>query len=335
MKDYRFAIIGCGKISERHARQIASVGKLIAVCDIVPQMATALAERYDVTPYFSIEELLQHETELDVVSICTPNYLHAAHSIACLQAGFHVLCEKPLAISMADGLKMQAAAEKSGKKLFVVKSTRFNPPVQMLRKLIEEGKMGKLYSFQLSCFWNRSAAYYKDSWRGSNTTDGGTLFTQFSHYIDILYWLLGDVTDCLPVRRNFAHRQVIEFEDTGVAVIQMANGAIGTINYSVNCYAKNMEISLVVIGGKGTVKIGGEYLNKIEYQQIEDFSIPELQEGKEANDYGFYRGSMGNHEDVYENLIKALNDPSHPFTDVEAGMKTIGIIEKLYASPVE
>lgn len=334
MKEYRFAIIGCGKISGRHAAEIASVGKLAAVCDTEPDKAAELAVQWGATPYHSIHDLLQREPGLDVISVCTPNHLHADHSIASLQAGHHVLCEKPLAISMHDAQRMQRAATAASKKLFVVKSTRFNPPVQALKKLIEEGKLGRLYSFQLGCFWNRPAAYYAGSWRGKLATDGGTLFTQFSHYIDVLYWLLGPVRNCQPLRKNFAHQGIIEFEDTGVAAVEMESGAIGTINYSVNCYRKNGEISLVLIGEKGTVKIGGEYLNKLEYQQIENYSIPELPAGRGANDYGFYRGSMGNHKDVYENLVKALHDSRHPFTDVETGMQTIKIIEKMYACPV-
>ena len=334
MKDYRFAIIGCGKISGRHAAQIASVGKLVAVCDIVPEKAAALAGQYHSVPYHSIDELLHRERGLDVVSVCTPNYLHAEHAIASMQAGFHVLCEKPLAISMYDAGRMQASAGATGRRLFVVKSTRFNPPVQAVKKLLEEGRLGKVYSFQLGCFWNRPAAYYAGSWRGSLATDGGTLYTQFSHYIDVLYWLLGPVKNCWPLRKNCAHQGIIEFEDTGAATMEMESGAVGTINYSVNSYGKNMEVSLVLIAEKGTVKIGGEYLNRLEYQQIEDFSIPDLPAGNGANDYGFYRGSMGNHKDVYENLVKTLNDSRHPFTDVDAGMQTIKIIEKLYASPV-
>ena len=197
MKDYRFAIIGCGKISGRHAAQIASVGKLLAVCDIVPEKAAALAGQYQAAPYHSIQELLQRQRGLDVVSVCTPNYLHADHAIASMEAGFHVLCEKPLAISMYDAARMQAAATATGRRLFVVKSTRFNPPVQAVKKLMEEGKLGKIHSFQLGCFWNRPAAYYAGSWRGSLATDGGTLYTQFSHYIDVIYWLLGPVKNLL------------------------------------------------------------------------------------------------------------------------------------------
>ncbi|MBE7169966.1 MAG: Gfo/Idh/MocA family oxidoreductase [Williamsia sp.] len=334
MKDYRFAIIGCGKISGRHATQIASVGKLAAVCDIVPSRTEELAARYNAVPYYSINDLLRHEPGLDVVSVCTPNYLHAEHSIASLEAGFHVLCEKPLAISMHDAERMQAAAVAADRRLFVVKSTRFNPPVQSVKNLIAAGGLGKIFSFQLGCFWNRPAAYYADSWRGKLETDGGTLFTQFSHYIDVLYWLLGPVKTCFPLRKNFAHGGIVEFEDTGAAAIEMESGAIGTINYSVNCYRKNMEVSLVLVAEKGTVKIGGEYLNKLEYQQLEEGSIPALPSGNAANDYGFYRGSMGNHKDIYENLVKALSDARHPFTDVETGMQTIKIIEQLYASPL-
>ena len=327
-----FAIIGCGKIAPRHAEQIGRVGKLTAVCDIDPLKAEAFGREFGATPYTSLADLLEKEKSLQVASICTPNYLHAPQSVQCLQAGLHVLCEKPLAISVADGEQMIKTATETGNKLFVVKSTRYNPVIQSLKQALTEGRLGKIYSFQLSCFWNRPPAYYTGGWRGTLEKDGGTLFTQFSHYIDVLYWLLGEVKDCRTIRRNFAHEGAIAFEDTGVVILEMVNDAVGTINYSVNAFSKNMEISLTLIGETGTVKVAGEYLNKLAYQDISGYRIEEPASGNPANEYGFYKGSMSNHQAVYNNLMIALHDPDHPFTSGETGLKTVEIIEKIYTS---
>jgi UDP-N-acetyl-2-amino-2-deoxyglucuronate dehydrogenase len=323
-----FAIIGCGRIAGRHAEQIIKHGSLVAVCDIVPEKADTMAALYDAKAYYSIDELLQAEKVPDIVTICTPNGLHAEHSIKALETGHHVLCEKPLCIDAESGKNMIAAAEKAGKKLFVVKQNRYNPPVVFLKYLITEGKLGKIYSFQVNCFWNRPEAYYTD-WKGSKDLDGGTLFTQFSHFIDLLYWLLGDVTTVKAIGKNFAH-PFINFEDTGAVLFEMENGAIGSLNYTVNSFEKNMEGSITVFAENGTVKIGGQYLNELEYCQVSGIEKPNLPIGNPANGYGFYQGSMSNHDKVYENLILALQDEKHEFANAEDGLKTVEIIQKIY-----
>lgn len=329
-----FAIIGCGRIARRHAEQVNKVGRLLAVCDIIPQNAAELAREFGGTIYHSIEELLVKEPSVDVVAVCTPNGLHAKHSILALQAGKHVLCEKPLCISVADAKDMVKTASIMDKKLFVVKQNRYNPPVQIVKQLLEEDKLGNIFSFQVNCFWNRPNQYYAGSWKGTKDMDGGTLFTQFSHFIDLLYWLLGDVKDVKAITRNYEH-PVNDIEDTGVVIIEMLGGAIGTLNYTVNSYEKNMEGSFTIFGKKGTVKIGGQYLNTIEYQCIEGNEIKHIPMGNKANNYGFYQGSMSNHDKVYENLIKALHEPGHEFASALDGLKTVEIIERIYAKSSE
>ena len=181
----KIAIIGCGRIGQRHAEQINRFAILSAVCDIIPKKADELGTTYNTKSYYSIEDLLANEKDTDIISICTPNGLHAVHCITALGAGKNVLCEKPLCINTDDGEKMIAAAEKNNKKLFVVKQNRYNPPVAFVKNLLETNSLGKIFSFQLNCFWNRPAAYYTD-WKGTKDLDGGTLFTQFSHFIDLL-----------------------------------------------------------------------------------------------------------------------------------------------------
>jgi predicted dehydrogenase len=327
----RFAIVGCGKIAPRHAAEIVKHGQLVAVCDIINKKADDLAQSYNANAYYSIDDLLKNENTVDVVAICTPNGLHADHSIKALRAGSHVLCEKPLCISSVDALTMVDTAKANNKKLFVVKSTRYNPALAALKKAIEENRLGSIYSFQLNCFWNRPPAYYADSWKGDKLLDGGTLYTQFSHYIDALLWLLGDISNVTGFRKNFAHQNTIDFEDSGTAAIEMKNGMIGGLNWSVNTFRKNMEVSLSIIGEKGSLRIGGEYMNKLEYQLIDQYQLDIPGDGS-ANDYGFYKGSMSNHDKIYENLVKALKDGDHPFANAGDGLKTVETIERIYKS---
>lgn len=328
----KFAIIGCGRIAQRHAEHIAKVGKLVAICDIVTEKADALANQYGAKAYYEISELLSSEKEIDVVSICSPNGLHALHSILSLNAGFHVLCEKPMAITSSDCGKMIQAAEKSNKRLFAIKQNRFNPAVAAVKKLIEEGILGKILSFQLNCFWNRNNEYYENSWKGTKELDGGTLFTQFSHFVDLLYWMIGDVEKVNAYTANSMHDKIIEFEDSGVVIMRFTNGAIGAINYTVNSFNKNMEGSLTIFGEKGTVKIGGQYLNELEYQNIENYSITDLPEGNKANHYGNYVGSMSNHDKVYQNVSDVLSNKASISTSAFEAMKTVEIIERIYKS---
>ncbi len=329
-KDLNFAVIGCGRIGTRHAEHIKNIGNLVAVCDIVENKANVLSEKYGAKAYSTLSELLDNETSVDLVAICTPNGLHAEHSIEALSKGFHVLCEKPMAISVHDCGEMIKTAENSNRRLMIVKQNRFNPPVEAVKKLIDEKKLGKIYSIQLNCFWNRNPDYYKDSWKGTLDLDGGTLYTQFSHFIDLVYWMIGDVKNVKAFGGNFNHQDIVEFDDNGVIALEFYNGAIGTINYTVNSFAGNMEGSLTIFGEKGTVKIGGQYLNELEYQRIEGIEIKDLPKGNTANNYGKYQGSMSNHDRVYENVVEVLTNDGVISANGFEGLKTVEIIDKIY-----
>ena len=330
MSRLKFAILGCGKIAPRHAREIKKHGELVAVCDIIPAKADELGREYEAVAYYHPDDLFKNTNGIDVVAVCTPNGLHTEHSISALQYGAHVLCEKPLCISAADGKRMIEVAEKTGKKLFVVKSTRYNPAIAALKKALEENKLGQLYSFQLNCFWNRPPAYYAGSWRGTRL-DGGTLFTQFSHYIDALLWLLGDISVVKGFRKNLAHRDTVLSEDCGVVAIEMQSGLIGGLNWSVNTFRENMEVSLTLIAEKATLQLGGAYMNEVSYQAADHFTLDIPVTGS-ANDYGFYKGSMSNHDKIYENLVRALANEQHPFISAGDGLKTVEAIERIYNS---
>jgi len=332
VKRLNFALIGCGRIGKRHAEHIQNNGILKAVCDVNSESKEEFSKEFDCQGYDSIDNLLNKETDIDVVSICTPNGLHAEHTIKAFKAGFHVLCEKPMAINVEDCGKMINASLNANRRLFIVKQNRFNPPVAAVKEAIDAGVFGKIYSVQLNCFWNRNEQYYANSWKGTKDLDGGTLYTQYSHFIDLLYWIVGDVKSANGIIGNFAHKKTVEFEDNGVISLEFHSGAIGTINYTVNSFGKNMEGSLTIFGAKGTVKIGGQYLNELEYQNIEDFEFKNLPKGNPPNSYGQYQGSMSNHDKVYENVVDVLSNKGVIATNGFEGLKTVEIIDKIYSS---
>jgi UDP-N-acetyl-2-amino-2-deoxyglucuronate dehydrogenase len=326
-------LVGCGRIAQRHAHHILNTNGLClkAVCDNIEERAKLLSQDTGARPYFDIDTLLKESPDIHLVAICTPNGLHAEHSIKSLKAGKHVLCEKPMAIKVLDCGAMIHAAEKANRRLFVIKQNRFNPPVAAVKDLLEKGVLGKINSIQLNCFWNRNENYYNNSWKGTMEMDGGTLYTQFSHFVDLLYYLVGDIKRVEAFGANYQHQGIIEFEDTGVVIMEFYNGAIGTMNYTVNSYKKNMEGSLTLFADKGTVKIGGQYLNELEYQCIEGIEIKDLPRGNTANNYGEYQGSMSNHDKIYENLVDVLENGGQIATNMFEGLKTVEIIDKIYS----
>lgn len=325
-----FAIIGCGAIGSRHAERAAACGKLKAVCDVIPEKAGSLARQYGAAAYTHMEDLLQQEKALDVIAVCTPNGLHAAHSIMALKSGHHVLCEKPMALSSADCKQMIDEAVKAGKTLFVVKQNRFNPPVKAVKQMLDEGRLGRICSVQLNCCWNREAGYYRNSWHGTRELDGGILFTQFSHFIDLLYWMIGDVKEAFSFSDNFLHEDCILFEDTLTAALRFENNTLASLHFSINSYKKNMEGSLMIVAEKGTVKIGGQYLNTLEYLEVEGNPLVNLPAGSPANSYGAYQGSMSNHDKMYAHVTEVLTKGAVNRFSGHEGLKTVEIIEKIY-----
>ncbi len=325
----RFALIGCGHIAARHLRQIKRVGQLVAVCDIDAVKANKLVG--DSLPVFtSLDALLQANLPIDICVIATPNGYHARQAIACLQAGHHVLIEKPMAISSADAASILSTATSVGKQIWVVKQNRFNQPVQQVKQWLQEGKLGNILQFQMNAIWCRDAAYYaQDLWRGSADLDGGILYTQFSHFIDILLWLLGDMQVLGGYRTNKQHQGVIAFEDQGLVQLQAQSGAIGSMQYSVNAVQRNAEGSLAIYGSKGMVKIGGQYLNTIDWAVIDGEEVDYTNTNAPNHQYGFYEGSMSHHDQVYDAVLAAWQGkPLSILSNVEA-VKTVALIEQI------
>ena len=314
-----FAIIGCGRIAKRHAENIARVGKLLAVCDVVAQRAEELAKMYEVKAYTSVDELLQNEKDVEVIAVCSPNGYHAEHIIKSLQAGKDVLTEKPLCLTKAAAWQIIETAKYCRQQLYVVKSARYNPIMQKLKQAIDENQLGRLYSFHLNCIWNRNDDYYTE-WKGKLFPDGGTLYNQFSHYIDVMLWLFGDIADVKGFKANKAHQSTIEFEDCGAVAMEMQNGMIGSLNWSVNAYQKNFEIALTLVAEKGTLRIGGENLNEVQYQHSEtliDFPL-------------YQKENWSNHKEIYDHLVDGIKRGGTDFPDAFEGLKSVETIERIY-----
>ncbi|GAA4329502.1 Gfo/Idh/MocA family oxidoreductase [Flaviaesturariibacter amylovorans] len=326
---YQFALVGCGRIGARHAEQIQQKGRLVAVCDTDSAKAEAFGNRYGARTYPSIDHLLASEKEIDVVVVCTPNGLHAEHCIKSLQAYRHVLCEKPLCLTSAGAWEMLNTAHFFRRKLHIVKQNRYNEPVRFVKDLLERGALGRILSFQLNCFWQRPESYYNGDWHGDPNLDGGLLYTQFSHFIDLLYWFLGDITWAQGRRSNHGLRANLKTEDSGVALLRTEGGVSGTLHYTINSGTHNREGSLTLFGEMGSVKIGGEYLNLLEWSSGIDTSGYEPGSGT-ANDYGAYTGSMSNHHLVYDDLLRALDGSPNSLPSILEAVKVVEIIERIY-----
>ena len=326
----RFGIIGCGRIGSRHAERISQnpQAELVVLCDNKQARIDELKNKYKDDSYLNYHDLLKRN-DIDVVSICTPNGLHSEMSIKTANAGKHILCEKPMTIRVDDGRKMIDAAEKNNVNLFVVKQNRYNPPVAMVKEIIDNGIIGKIYMLIVNVFWNRGADYYEESdWKGRLELDGGTLYTQVSHFIDLMLWYGGDFTNVEVLGKR--NKYNIDFEDNGIVLAEFVSGAIGSVNYTVCAEQENMEGSITVIAENGTVKIGGQYLNTLEYERIKDYKIPGLEPSRPANDYGKYRGSMSNHDKVIQNVIDVLQNNGEQHVTAFEALKTVEFIEQCY-----
>ena len=332
-KKVSFAVIGCGHIGKRHAEMIMRLpdAVLAALCDI-KEKDTLQLESYASVPFFnSMDELLAAGLKIDVVCIATPNGLHAAQALKAIEAQKHVVIEKPLALTKADCEKVIFKALQMHKQVFCVMQNRYSPPSVWIKDLIESKKLGEIYMVQINCYWNRDDRYYKkDGWKGTPDLDGGTLFTQFSHFIDIMYWLFGDIKNIQAKFKDFNHCHSTAFEDSGFVNFDFENGGMGSINYSTAVWDKNLESSITVIAQNGTVKIGGQYMNEVEYCHLKDYVMPVLPPANAANDYGAYKGSAANHNYIFDNVINVIKGADTITTNAMEGMKVVEIIERIY-----
>jgi UDP-N-acetyl-2-amino-2-deoxyglucuronate dehydrogenase len=328
----KFAVIGCGHIGKRHAEMILRnpESELVALIDVKDKSMLNISN-YDVPFYSSLDEFLNDGKEVDVINIATPNGFHAEHALKALEAKKHVVIEKPMALRKLDAEKVIYKALNVHRNVFAVMQNRYSPPSEWAKEIVDSGKLGRIFMVQLNCYWNRDDRYYKqDSWHGKKQLDGGTLFTQFSHFIDIMYWLFGDIENINARLSDFNHHQLTEFEDSGVVTFDFVNGGMGCLNFSTSVWDKNLESSLTIIAEYGSIKIGGQYMDKVEYCHVKDYTLPELAATNPGNDYGGYKGSAQNHHYVIDNVVDVLKGRATITTNALEGLKIVDIIERIY-----
>lgn len=334
MGKIKFAVVGCGHIGKRHAEMISrnKESELVALIDVKKKEELNI-DSYNVPFFNSLTDFLNSGKAVDVINIATPNGFHAGQALECLEAKKHVVIEKPMSLNKVDAEKVIFKALRVHRHVFTVMQNRYSPPSVWIKELIESGKLGDIYMMQLNCYWNRDDRYYKaDSWHGNKDLDGGTLFTQFSHFIDIMYWLFGDIENIQGKFRDFNHIQLTDFEDSGFVSFDFVNGGMGCLNFSTSIWNQNLESSMTIIAENGSVKIGGQYMDKVEYCHIKDYTMPDLAPTNPGNDYGAYKGSAQNHNYVIENVVDVLKDRGAITTNALEGMKVVDIINRLYKS---
>jgi predicted dehydrogenase len=372
MTKLKFTVIGLGHIGKRHAAIIDTIPG--TELDIVGVKSEEVRMQSDLL--VNSEEVRMKSEELpadskllplnsslftlnskllplnSIAAICTPNNLHCTQAIEWMQKGCDVIIEKPMGLNAAECRQVIEVAKENGRKVFCVMQNRYSPPAAWLKELIGSGRLGKIYSVQVNCLWNRNKAYYEQStWKGKLAQDGGTLFTQFSHFVDTLFWLFGDIEPVSAQFFNFNH-PYIEFEDSGVVNARGMNYELGgmsdekvkthnsyliphhsfpiQINYSTSAYGQNLESSITILAENGTVKVGGQYMDKVLACEVKDYEMPELEAIQPPNDYGHYKGSASNHAYVYQNVIDVLAGKADIACTAEEGLKVVEFIEKVY-----
>lgn len=331
MNTVKFAIIGFGYIGRRHAEIIKGHPQceLVAVCDPKSELAAHAPEGI---PFFAgPEQMLAEGPDADVVCVCTPNGLHAEHALLALNHKHHVVIEKPMGMTKSACEEVLFKSLQMSRQVFCVMQNRYSPTSEWLKTMVSQKTLGKIEMVQVNCYWNRDDRYYgKSEWKGTLDMDGGPLFTQFSHFMDIMYWLFGDITDVSAKFANFNHRHNTEFEDSGLVTFRFIQGGMGVFNYSTSVWDKNFESSITIVGENGSVKVGGQYMEKVEYCHVDNYVMPELPPANPPNDYGPYKGSAANHHYIFENVVDTLSGASSITTNALEGLKVVEIIERVY-----
>ncbi len=329
----KFVVVGCGHIGKRHATMIVNneEAELVALCD-TNEKANLGLESFGETPFFnSLTDLIKSGIEFDIANICTPNGLHSDQAIKLLDHDKHIVVEKPIGLSKAKCEAVIFKALRNHKQVFAVMQNRYSPPSAWLKKIVSEKIIGDVFMVQVNCYWNRDDRYYKKGgWKGVEDLDGGTLFTQFSHFIDIMYWLFGDIQNIQGKFNDFTHAHSTDFEDSGFVSFDFLDGGMGSLNYSTAVWNTNLESSITIIGSKGSVKVGGQYMNEVEYCNIDGYEMPELPPSNPPNDYGNYKGSAANHHYIIENVVDTLKGRTKATTNALEGLKVVEIIERIY-----
>lgn len=327
MRKIKFALLGYGFIGQKHAYfiDLEEFAELTAIID----------DKADAATYPSVEDFIKSDgNKTDVVCVSTPNGLHYRHAKILLEAGYHVIVEKPMALKARSAMELKRISEQTGKKLFVVMQNRYSPASKWVHDLVNSNALGEIFLVQVNCFWNRDERYYKQGrWHGSKELDGGTIYTQFSHFVDMLYWCFGEVKDIKAELFDFNHKNITEIEDSGFVRFSFVKGGEVQFNFSTSCHGRNLESSITVLAEKGSIKLGGQYMDTLLHCDVEGLENPVIESYSES--FGPYKGNAANHRFVIRNVVECLNGVADQDTPLEDGIKVVEIIENMYNSVID
>ena len=330
----KFSVIGCGHIGRRHIEIIRNNPEceLVAVCDIKP-IEELQIDLNNISFFSSLDDLLNSDINYDVLCIATPNGLHEEQAVKGIKADKHIVIEKPMALTKAGCEHIIYESLHKHKLVFCVMQNRYSPPSVWLKELLLKNILGKIFMVQINCYWNRDDRYYKkNNWHGTKDLDGGTLFTQFSHFIDIMFWLFGDIKNIQSKLNDFNHSHLTDFEDSGFISFDFVKEGMGCLNFSTSVWNSNLESSITIIAENGTVVVGGQYMNEVEVCNIKNYQMPELKPSNPPNEYGQYKGSAANHHYIFENVLNVLKGRGSITTNALEGLKVVEIIERIYSA---
>lgn len=332
----KYALIGCGRIAVNHIKALRNNKlELVALCDSEPEHIDVLLEktefRTDAPRYTDYRKMLDEHPEIELAAIATESGAHAEIALCCIDRGIHLIIEKPIAMSIADADEIIRRAEEKGVKVAACHQNRFNLAVQELRKALDDGRFGKLSHGAINVRWNRNRAYYEQAtWRGKWASDGGALMNQCIHGIDLLRWLMGEEIEEVYGATRQQYHDYLECEDVGVAVLKFKNGAIATVEGTVNVYPKNLEETLYLFGETGTVKLGGTSCNNID---VWDFADKREADADKAGLHEITANVYGNgHTSLYADMIDAIQSGRKPYVDAVQGRNALEVVLAIYKS---
>lgn len=331
MSDYtvKVAVLGMGRIGKRHCDIVRRLKNFKLASTIDPQEENEL----NIPHFRSFNEFLDSDIDTDLIAICTPNGLHSSQAVQCLKNNYHVLVEKPMALTSHSAEIVIETALQKNRRVFCVMQNRYSPISQWLKECLDEKLLGDIYMVDVQCYWNRDERYYlengnRHAWHGDAELDGGPLFTQFSHFVDMVYWLFGEWQNIRSSRRSFRNKEYTAFEDSGIIQFDLDGGAMGTFSYSTATYDRNLMSALTIIAENGTIRVGGQYMQELITEDIATYEMP-MEWQREIE-----RPSTDNHIHIYENIYDVLYDNKSISTNAYEGMKVVEIIEQVYeASP--
>lgn len=334
----KYALIGCGRISPNHIAAAKSNHlEIVGICDIDKNMLEDKVQRFDlgaVNQYLDYHEMLEKEKP-ELVAIAAESGKHAGIALDCIEAGCNLIIEKPIALSLADADAIIHAAKAKGVKVCASHQNRFNKSIRKIREALEEGRFGRMFYGTAHIRWCRDHQYYEQAkWRGTWEQDGGALMNQCIHNIDLLRWMMGDEIDEVAGMTDRLNHDYIQAEDLGIALVKFKNGSYGIIEGTTDIYPKNLEETLYLFGEKGTVKAGGQSVNRIEEWRFSDaLDEPEAVIGEFTEDppnvYGF------GHTPLYADMIDAILHNREPYVNAEAGKRALELVLAIYKSAAE